>query len=136
MGCLAIETQFVGIQNGYAMEYPGYTESASEHWTDSQNHFVNLEKAFTTIFTLELAFRFCVLRCGLLRENSNYIDIFAVALGLFDWIANAKLFVNPSMARVLRLGRFGRLLRVIKTSRKLGSLRLLLRSILASGSTL
>jgi len=133
---MAFEMQYHGLEAGYQADFEHYNRPASQRWPGAESVFLVFERAFTFVFTIELAVRILVLRCVFFKAPLNWIDVISVVAGLLDWAFSEKGFVNPMMARLLRLTKLARGLRIAKMSRVLDSLHLLLKCIAASVSTL
>jgi len=127
---MACELQFQGLHAAYEQGFPNSSPQAS-----SSGFFQAVDIMFTAIFSLELTARVLILRRGFLKVM-NFIDVLAVASGIVYWIVSKDMGVNPKMIRLVRLGKLGRTVHITKMSRVFDSLRLLLKCMSASVSTL
>ena len=101
--------------------------------------FPLLEKIFTVIFTCEVASKILFLRAKYLRNPLNWLDILVVAAGLMDWLLadmDISSVMDPKVMRLLRLAKLGRGLRMMKMSKVMDNLSLILKCIAASVTTL
>jgi len=128
---MAWELQAQGLHVAYEQGFPNSSPQAFS----SSKFFEIIDIVFTTIFSLELIARILILRRDFLKPM-NLIDVLAVSSGILYWIVSLDTDVNPKMIRLVRLGKLGRTLRVAKMSKVFDSLRLLLKCISASVSTL
>jgi len=133
---MAFEMQYLGITAGHASGYKGYYRTGEEAWPHAGSVFTVLDRIFTAIFTVELTIRATVLRTRYLSRPANWLDILVVATGLLDWIAQEYSRVDATMVRLLRLLKLGRGLRVLRVSKVLASLHLLLKCVGSSVATL
>jgi len=132
----AIELQFNGVSYGYEL---GFAESIppGDWWTDVKASFNVIEVMFTVVFTVELLMRIYVLRCTILRNPLYYIDILAVIIGWLDFVlGSSSLGLDPATARLLRLAKVTRWIRVLRMSQVLEKLHLILMCISNSYSIL
>jgi len=93
---------------------------------------------FSVVFTGEVLLKLVFLRCTYIKVPMNWIDIVAVLVGLLadlaePWLGNIG---NPMVVRLLRLAKMERGLRVLKVSRVLDNLSLILKCLAASLTTL
>ena len=94
--------------------------------------FPILETVFTLIFTFEVASKILFLRTKYLSNPLSLLDILVVAVGLMDWL----LGMDPKVMRLLRLAKLGRGLRMMKMSKVMDNLSLILKCIAASVTTI
>eukprot|EP00928_Gymnodinium_smaydae_P046345 TRINITY_DN3086_c0_g6_i1.p1 TRINITY_DN3086_c0_g6~~TRINITY_DN3086_c0_g6_i1.p1 ORF type:complete len:537 (-),score=97.08 TRINITY_DN3086_c0_g6_i1:193-1803(-) len=132
---MAFESQYHGMQAGFIAGVPGFIKPAREEWPGAVDVFLVFEYIFTLIFSVELLFRLIVLKKKLFMIPLNWIDIFAVVV---SWMAlsGADTKMNPMVARLVRLAKLGRGLRLAKAARVLQALQFLLKCIQASVITL
>jgi len=128
---MMVESQYVGLVSGYTTGLHFVQEDPTMTWPDADRVFSILDLVFTAIFTLELIVRFIALRCALLKNPLNYIDIFSVFISLIQ-IAVEEVPINPTIFRLIRVARLSRGLRFLKLSKVLASLNILIRCIRAS----
>jgi len=129
---MAWELQVLG--ENYACQ-AGFKGATSQSCTQSTSFFVAADRVFTVIFTLELGVRIAILRRQFFKFV-NILDIFVVAAGILDWVASGVSSINPMMIRLIRCSRIGRGLRVVKLSRILEALQLLIKCLSASVNVL
>lgn len=129
---MMIELQYLGLEAGFAVGYPG---SRSRAWPGAARGFEVVEQIWIIIFALELLLRFVALRWRLFLYPLNWIDIAAVLMGIVQ-LATVKAPVNPVIVRLFRLVKLVRSIRFLKMTKVLHSLNLLLKCVQASTSTL
>lgn len=135
---MVIETQYLGIQIGYAVQYPGFAQRDPESWGPSAGDILlSIERTFIVLFACELILRIIVFRTRYLASVLNWLDIVVVFSGLADWIFE-QVWECPNCAifRVLRLLKLGRGMRLLRVIRVLDSLHLILRCVSSSLVTL
>jgi len=128
---MMIESQYVGLVSGYSTGLSFVQNNPEVTWKGADKVFVDIELAFTVIFTVELVVRFIALRCAIFKNPLNYIDIFSVSISLIQ-IAVEDVPINPTIFRIIRVARLSRGLRFVKFSRVLASLNILIKCIRAS----
>jgi hypothetical protein len=133
---MAAEMQFHGLEAGYQAAFPTYSRPANDVWPNGEVIFILIERIFTVVFTVELTVRIIVFGRAFFMIPLNWIDIFSVVVGLGDWILEGEIGLNPMMARLFRLAKLARGLRLANVSRFMDSLHLLLKCIAASVSIL
>jgi len=135
---MAIETQYLGLKVGHELEFRGMNESSHELWGPSaESAFLAMERIFTVIFTCEVTIRIVLFRCDFLRSPFNWLDIVIILAGLADWILHGVWAIpNATLARLIRLLKVSRGIRIIRMSKILDSLHLLLKCVSSSVATL
>lgn len=134
---MIVEMQYKGIEAGYIVGYPGYTQPADRRWPGAEATFIGIDKAFTLLFGFELVCRISIFQTDFFRHPQNAVDVFAVAVGIVCWAATSASWAsNSMMARLLRLMRLTRASRLAKYAKALESLQLILKCIRASVLTL
>ena len=128
---MAAQLQYHGLKVGFEMGYPRYDLPAQDAWPNVEGVFVGGDIAFALVFTIEMLVRLGYVRCEYFRHWLNWIDILVVGSSWAELFA-AALPISPTFLRMLRLGKLLRALRVVKMSRVLESLQLLLKCIHAS----
>merc|ERR1740117_1139073 len=102
---MALEFQYTGLQIAHKRGIPGF--EAKETWPHAEEAFVVLEWAFVIFFTIEMFMRIFVIQCRFFCKAMNWLDIVVV---VSSWLPMEVLDMNPTIARLLRLGRLGRAL--------------------------
>jgi len=140
---MTVESQYLGYKAGFKVGYPGMSVPVEEIWgSHAESAFNSIERTFTTIFAIELFLRISFLRLHCFMNPVYWIDAVVVGVALADWTMGSSSF-NPAFARLLRLVKLGRGLRVVRVAKVimgntsvLESLHLLLKCISSSVGTL
>lgn len=111
--CLAIETQYSGLDWGNRLEYSGYDAPAEHVWPSVPTFLMTTEMLFGTLFTIECMVKFCAYRVEFFCKLWNWFDLLLVVLWIFDTV----LAIVPVESPVLRLARLVRLIRLVKLVR-------------------
>mmetsp|Transcript_61927 Transcript_61927/g.136145 ORF Transcript_61927/g.136145 Transcript_61927/m.136145 type:complete len:584 (-) Transcript_61927:9-1760(-) len=134
---MAMESQHEGLKAQRCLEDPqNYDMQGSDLWPQGSATFEVLERVMMSLFTLDLLLRLAVLRRRFFRSAFNWIDVIIVVGGLLDWIAHARMVVDPKTARLFRLVRAARVLSLHRVFAMQDSLQLMLKAMTASFSTL
>ncbi|CAE7746412.1 Scn11a [Symbiodinium pilosum] len=127
---MASQLQYHGYKIGYMIGI--YSEPAEQYWPHFEEIFFICDFIFALLFTVEMLIRLCHIRClAFCKQWLNWIDVIVVISSWVELLATA-LPISPTFLRMLRLGKLLRALRVVKMSRILESLQLLLKCISAS----
>mmetsp|Transcript_42899 Transcript_42899/g.121373 ORF Transcript_42899/g.121373 Transcript_42899/m.121373 type:complete len:521 (+) Transcript_42899:2-1564(+) len=129
---LAMEVQYMGIDNGYKMGHPSSPRPAAEAWPNALDVFQSFEYIFGVMFCVELALKVGGLQWNFVKSPWNWLDVLVVGFWLVDQIASGSVFLNPMILRLMRLSKIFRLARMLKTIQVLDSLNVMLGSIQAS----
>lgn len=126
---MAAECQYAGLSTGVklSMESAGYAAD----WPGAASFFDVSFWCFGLIFLTEVVLKVCAQRNNFFRKAWNYIDTAIVVQFIVD-AAGADLGINTQFARVLRLVRVGRLMRLVKTVQAFDSLFLLVTALRGS----
>jgi len=111
--CLALETQYSGLDWGYKLEYHGYSAPANNVWPSVPTFLLTTEMLFGTLFTVECLVKLCAYRLEFFCKLWNWFDLLLVVLWIFDTV----LAIVPVESPVLRLARLVRLIRLVKLVR-------------------
>lgn len=111
--CLAIETQYSGLDWGNKLEYNGYDAPAEHVWPSVPTFLLTTEMLFGSLFTIECMVKFCAFRGEFFCRLWNWFDLLLVLLWIFDTV----LAIVPVESPVLRLARLVRLIRLVKLVR-------------------
>jgi len=144
---MVAEAQYIGIDIGYAMRYPGSLRSARDTWPwvgEIQSHdqvarhwFDYLEVGFGSLFALELLLKMLVLRCDFLRDRWNGFDFVLVGIWCIKILeVSGDSFVDTTNLRIIRIVRLIRIARIWKTAKTFDSLQIFVASIASSISVL
>lgn len=133
---IAFEAQYNGLDVGYKLRYPGYTESAAAAWPGVQGTINAFEVIFGVFFTVEVILKLIALRLAFFKSAWNIFDMFIGACWLAQEGFDLQLLRNPSILRLCRLARIMRIARLYKWISAMDSLHVLIKSIEASLSTL
>jgi len=138
---MAFEMQYSGLDVGYLIGFRdegglALRKTAKESWPWAEDLFAFLARAFDLFFTVEVFLKLVFLQWSYLRLPLNWLDIIAVAGTLFEVMAGTIQGVNPMVLRLFRMMKLERGLRVMKLSRTLDTLALLLKCMAASVTTL
>nr|AMD09816.1 sodium channel alpha subunit [Acartia hudsonica] len=110
---------FIGL-NMLTMTLDHYHQS--EMWNFALN---NLNMGFICIFTTECALKIFALRQHYFKEPWNIFDFVVVILSIFGILLSdliEKYFVSPTLLRVVRVAKIGRVLRLVKSARGIRTL--------------
>jgi len=133
---MAIESQYIGIESGYEVGYPGSKNQATETWPGADTAFEIVEWIFGVLFTLELIVKFSCIGCHFFKEVWNTVDLIIVLSWLATAIGDMNLPLDPMLLRLARLARLLRVLRLVRTVRAFDSLYLMTTSMTGSFSVL
>lgn len=111
--CLAIETQYSGLDWGNKLAYSGYDAPAERVWPSVPTFLLTTEMLFGSLFTIECMVKFCAYRGEFFCRLWNWFDLLLVLLWIFDTV----LAILPVDSPVLRLARLVRLIRLVKLVR-------------------
>jgi voltage-gated sodium channel len=130
---LALEQQYYGIGTGHSLGFQSYTNSIRENWSSAPTIFNILDKAFVSIFMMELLLRLLGDGWAWFRSLWTYLDVAVMSVAIASWVLDV---MNPSFVRLARFAKLIRIMRVMRSNRLVESLKLLSASIQASCSTL
>lgn len=133
---MAADTQYVGLDTGYNIKYPGSTRPASEVWPGARDAFDMLELTFGIIFVVELVVKIVVFRLSFVKAFWNWLDVLIVGGWCLDVLLDVKSVLNPMMLRLFRLVKLMRVAKLFKTFQAFDSLSILMGSMKASVSVL
>jgi len=122
---LAIESQYVGIDVGWKIGYPGSRSSGPETWPGAIDIFQVAELIFGVLFTIELLLRLAFLRKSFFSDIWNLVDSIIVISWFLTVAALFPFPIDPMLLRLARLARLLRLLRLIRKIRLFDSLYLM-----------
>lgn len=134
--CLALDTQYRGMQIGYDLSFGDYKSPARESWPGADSVFEVLELVFTSLFTLELLARLALFRTKILLEWWSYLDFMIVIIAWLMIYDEGMFEVNPTFVRLVRFSRLLRLVHLLRSQEIFDSLKLLVASLRASVRTL
>jgi hypothetical protein len=137
---MCAELQYQSLDVGYSIQFEGanlsYDAPGEEKWPGAETFFMFSERFFAVIFTLELLLRLGANGLPYFRVLPNWLDMIIVIIGLLDWLAASSTAVDPSVARLGRFGKLLRAFRMLRVSKVMENLVLILRCIRASVTTL
>ncbi|CAE8590599.1 unnamed protein product [Polarella glacialis] len=137
--CMAVQMQYEGMDVAYKLVYKaptGFTPVPARHnWPYAKEVLDAADYTFTALFIIDLLLRILILQGPFFKVAMNWIDIFVVGASIVEFFTS-KFSVNPAVVRLFRFVRVGRSLRMIRTSKVLDSLQLILKCITSSGSIL
>jgi len=109
-------------------------------WKGTQTWFLYMEHGFAILFGLEFVLRLYALKLQFFLSVANIFDALLVVSSLIELYVlgpmGASMGANLLVLRLVRLLRFVRVLRVVRVMRMFMSLRILVRTITASLSSL
>lgn len=126
---MAWETQYVGLEVGYKLQYPGRSTPADDVWSGAETTFLLLNWVFGIVFLIEFLVKLVVFRCQFFTKIWNILDFGCVLAFLFDKIVAGDAGFNPQLLRCLRLFRLFRMVRLIRWLEKLESLYVMTTAI-------
>ncbi|CAJ1372304.1 unnamed protein product [Effrenium voratum] len=130
---MAAELQYDGLELGYRLQYGTYLRPAADRWAWGNEILRIIDYAFSVIFTIDVVVRIAVLRSLFWRGGiTNYIDVIVV---VGSWLVFFASFIpfKPTLLRLLRFGKLVRALKVVRLSESLESLAFLMSCLRASG---
>lgn len=132
---MAFDMQYKGFDAGHALKFSGMDQSAAQRWPMAKEIISVLDVLFTLAFSVELIARILAFGPKFFLGLFNWLDFVVVSLSAMEVIA-VSLPGNTTVLRLVRLGKLARGLRLIRMSKVLDSLHLLLKCIAASVSML
>jgi len=131
---MMVEAQYVGLKAGYLTQFHGIDGPVEETWPGADQIFVSIDKFFTCLFAVELILRIIRHQFHFFIQPLNWIDIVSVVASVLH-----EVFENvwkASFIRLLRVARLVRGIRFLKGNKLQHSLKILMKSMQASGVTL
>lgn len=133
---MAAKIQYEGISNGHSLGVRAYDTSAEVRWPFAESVFPAMDKLFSSIFVCELILRLVAYRLEWLCSLWNYLDAVVVGIDLSSSLFTTSMPLNAYILRMARFGKLVRIVRVMRSNKLLESLKLLVASIQASYNTL
>eukprot|EP00439_Symbiodinium_sp_Y106_P057169 s51_g8.t1 len=93
---MALEIQYIGLQQGYELRYPKFTQPAEEVWPRAFEIFHSLENVFGAMFTVELLCRIMAFGREFLYDSWSWFDLAIVLAWLADLIVQG---IIPPLGR-------------------------------------
>jgi len=129
---MAVNVQYVGLDAGYEIGFPGMAESAEDVWPGGHQAFQVLEFLFGCAFTIEVLLKIFAYQHNFVKLAWNWFDSFIVAFWLVDIVTGSKSVVNPMMVRLFRLARLLRIIRLVRSFHQFTPLILIVKALYAS----
>jgi len=129
---MAVRVQYIGLESGFKMDFPGMERSAEEAWPNADQILTGVEYSFGALFTGELLFKAVALRRNFFMQAWNIFDTLIVVFWFVDILSGSNAVINPMLIRLLRLGRLLRILRLVRSMDQFAPLILLIRAMAAS----
>lgn len=133
---IALETQYRGIDVGNKLGVPGFEKSAEERYASMESIFHVVEVVFCVLFSLELLVKLAGLRCMFFLYAWNVFDLAIMLFWFIQVLVQWNPIGNPTLLRLFRVARVLRVVRLFKSMVAMDSLQILVKSIVASFSTL
>jgi len=133
---MSAKLQYEGISNGHALGVRAYDTAAEVRWPFAEHVFPVVDRVFSVIFVCELVVRLVAYRLEWLCSLWNYLDAFVVCADLASYFLTSSISRNAFILRMARFGKLVRIVRVMRSNKLLDSLKLLAASIQASYNTL
>ncbi|CAE7694536.1 scn4aa [Symbiodinium sp. CCMP2456] len=134
---MALELQYDGWEIGYLLDYGFYRSSSHDRFAWGNEFLFYLDMVFSVIFTIDVTLRISILQGMFWRGGiSNYIDLLVVVLSWTVYILAENFPVKPMILRLIRFGKLVRALKVVRISQSLESLAFLMSCLRASGTVL
>jgi len=129
---MALEIQYIGLQQGYELRYPKFTQPAEEVWPRAVEIFHSLENVFGAMFTVELLCRMMAFGREFLYDSWSWFDLAIVLAWLADLIVQGIIPIEPMVLRIARLARLLRLIRLVRAIQGFDALYILTTSLKGS----
>uniref|UniRef100_A0A7S4Q5C2 EF-hand domain-containing protein n=1 Tax=Alexandrium monilatum TaxID=311494 RepID=A0A7S4Q5C2_9DINO len=126
---LAVEVQYMGLDAGFDVGYPGIDRSGKEAWPWAEDAFLVIDRLFLGAFTLEVVLKILVMRAPFFKDPWHWFDTAIVLFGLLEVSFQGNLPLDPALLRLARIIRLLRLLRLVRTIQGFDSLYLMTTSI-------
>eukprot|EP00929_Paragymnodinium_shiwhaense_P116324 TRINITY_DN8577_c0_g3_i1.p1 TRINITY_DN8577_c0_g3~~TRINITY_DN8577_c0_g3_i1.p1 ORF type:complete len:654 (-),score=150.91 TRINITY_DN8577_c0_g3_i1:138-2099(-) len=126
---MALELQFIGIEIGYNIDYPGINRSANDILPDFKRVFELMDFCCGSLFLFEVLAKVTVQRANFPWSLWNCYDSAVVAFWLLQTAGDFASVIPPAVLRLVRMARLLRLLRFAKTFEVFDVLRLLVRAV-------
>jgi len=130
---MALELQFFGSLTGKRLGIYADSMVSEESWPAIEQIFWIGDMGFTAVFTFDVAFRILVLQRKFWRVCMNYVDVLVTFASLVEVAFVALVLpMEPTLFRLLRIGKLARALRMVTMTSVLSSLQLLIKCLSAS----
>lgn len=133
---IAMTLQYQGIDIGHTIRFRTYDSTAAVAWPGATVCFEVVERIFIVIFTMEVIVRMVVFKTDWLFSGWNWLDFSTVTMAVLTWFFPEQITYNPTIVRLARFGKLLRIIRVMRSNSILACLKLLVASIQASVHTL
>eukprot|EP00435_Cladocopium_sp_Y103_P037611 s944_g10.t1 len=130
---MALELQIFGSITGKRLGIYADSMVSEESWPAIEQIFWIGDMGFTAFFTFDVAFRILVLQRKFWRVCMNYVDVLVTCASLVEVAFVALVLpMEPTLFRLLRIGKLARALRMVTMTSVLSSLQLLIKCLSAS----
>jgi len=139
LNCLvmATEAQYLGYNVGYDLGYPKYSLPADVRYPWAQGPLNTMPTVFTLIFIVEWCLRIGAYKWNSVKQPMLAFDLILIVMSFAEFAAADMLGgVNPTAIRVVRVLKVFKMMKILRNISWMGSLLLLVRSIIASFSAL
>lgn len=134
---MALELQYDGWEIGYLLDYGFYQSSIQDRFAWGNDFLYYVDMVFSVIFTIDVTLRISILQGMFWRGGiSNYIDLLVVVLSWTVYVLAENFPIKPMILRLIRFGKLVRALKVVRISQSLESLAFLMSCLRASGTVL
>jgi len=129
---MALEVEYEGMQAGYVLQLPGFDVPAAQVWQHGKEIFATADTVFNILFTFELILRLAASRWKAISNCWIHFDASLILLSWISILGGGTLGFNPTVFRLARILRLGRVLKLLRHARIVQTLFLLIKSIQAS----